>query len=174
LRISKNRRAAETKTSAAFFAAYNSDMEKTRPSPFPFPPKRLYFGANIPMQLIQRYAGAIADEFHPDKIILFGSYAYGTPNDDSDVDLLVVMPARDLHSKAVQILWRLAAPFPIDLIVRTPQQLRGRLKEGESFATQIMSKGKVLYEKVNARVGQKSGGRLRTRHPSQRKQSPSL
>jgi predicted nucleotidyltransferase len=69
------------------------------------------------MRLIKRYARAIADEFKPDKIILFGSHAYGTPKEDSDVDLLVVMPARDRHAQAVRILMRLAAPFPIDLIV---------------------------------------------------------
>jgi predicted nucleotidyltransferase len=90
-------------------------MAKTRTSPFPFPPKRLYLGANIPLRVIRRYARAIAEEFHPDKIILFGSHAYGTPNEDSDVDLLVVMPSRDRHNQAVRILWRLAAPFPLDL-----------------------------------------------------------
>ena len=86
-----------------------------------------------------------AEEFHPDKIILFGSYAYGTPNQDSDVDLLVVMPARNQHDQAVRIRWRLAAPFPVDLIVSTPKQMTWRLKEGESFTTEIVSKGKLLY-----------------------------
>ena len=122
-------------------------MAKTPPSPFPFPPKRTYHGATIPMRVIRRYARAIAAEFHPDQIILFGSYAYGTPHADSDVDLLVVMPARDRHSQAVRIRWRLAAPFPLDLIIRTPQQLKWRLEEGESFLTEIMSKGRLLYEK---------------------------
>ena len=79
------------------------------------------------MRLIRRYARAIAKEFHPDKIILFGSHACGTPHEDSDVDLLVVMPARNQHDQAVRILWRLA--------------------EGESFLTTIVSQGKVLYEK---------------------------
>ena len=78
-------------------------MAKKPPSPFPFPPKRLYSGATIPMRVIRRYARAIADEFQPDKIILFGSYAYGTPNEDSDVDLLVIMPTWSTHSKSVQI-----------------------------------------------------------------------
>lgn len=47
------------------------------------------------MRVIRRYTRAIAAEFSPDKIILFGSYAYGTPHEDSDVDILVVMPARN-------------------------------------------------------------------------------
>src|ERR1700724_1005662 len=128
-------------------------MARKPPSPFPFPPKRVYWGADIPMRLIRRYARAVAEEFHPDKIILFGSSAYGTPHEDSDVDLLVVMPARNQHAQAVRILWRLAAPFPLDLIVRTPQQMKWRLEEGESFLTTIVARGKVLYEKDDKRVG---------------------
>src|SRR5207253_7037920 len=126
---------------------YNAAMPRTQPSPFPFPPKRMYLGANIPMRVIRRYARAIAEEFRPDKIILFGSYAYGTPNEDSDVDLLVVMPARDPHAQAVRILFRLAAPFPLDLILRTPKEMAWRLEEGESFTTTIVSQGKVLHDK---------------------------
>ena len=79
-------------------------MGKTDPNPFPFPPKHVYFGPNIPMRVIHRYARAIADEFHPDKIVLFCPFAYGTPHEDSDVDLLVVMPARNQHDQAVRIL----------------------------------------------------------------------
>src|SRR5262249_25633744 len=122
-------------------------MVRKQQSPFPFPPKRMYHGANVPIRVIPRYARRIADEIHPAKIILFGSYAYGTPHEDSDVDLLVVMPARNQHDQAVRILWRLAAPFPVDLIVRTPKQMAWRLEEGESFTTTIVSRGKVLYEK---------------------------
>jgi predicted nucleotidyltransferase len=145
-------------------------MARTPPSPFPFPPKRVYRGANIPMRVIRRYARAIAEEFHPDKIILFGSYAYGTPHEDSDVDLLVVMPARNQHDQAVRIRWRLAAPFPLDLIVRTPKEMAWRLEEGESFTTTIVSKGKVLYEKDDQGMGQKGRAGLRARQVRQLKQ----
>src|SRR4051794_37596233 len=138
-------------------------MARSKPSPFPFPPKRVYHGPDIPLRVIRRYARAIADEFHPERIILFGSYAYGTPHEHSDVDLLVVMPARDQHDQAVRIRWRLAAPFPVDLIVRTPEQMAWRLQERESFLTTIMSSGKVLYEKNHEGVGQKSRTRLRAR-----------
>lgn len=138
-------------------------MAKTTPSPFPFPPRRTYEGADVPMRVIRRYARAIAEEFHPDKIVLFGSYAYGTPNEDSDVDLLVIMPARDPHSQAVRILSRLAAPFAVDLLLRTPKEMKWRLEEAESFTTTIVSKGRVLYEKSDAAVGSESGGRLRSR-----------
>ncbi|MFL5342967.1 MAG: nucleotidyltransferase domain-containing protein [Gemmataceae bacterium] len=142
-------------------------MPKLSPSPFPFPPKRIYSGANIPMRVIRRYARAIAEEFHPDRIILFGSYAYGTPNEDSDVDLLVIMPTRDPHAQAVRILYRLAAPFPLDLIVRTPYQIKWRLADRESFTTEIMTRGKVLHEKIDSGVGEKGGRRLSTRRTRQ-------
>ena len=86
-----------------------------------------HLGADIPLRVIRRFARAVAERFRPDKIILFGSRAYGTPHADSDVDLLVIMPARDRHSQAVRILWRLAAPFPVDLIVRPPQEIAWRI-----------------------------------------------
>lgn len=137
--------------------------------PFPFPPKRIYRGANVPMRVIRRYVRAIAEQFRPEKIILFGSHAYGTPHEDSDVDLLVVMPGRNQHDQAVRIRWQLAAPFPLDLIVRTPKQINWRLREGESFLTSVMGKGKVLYEKDNKGVGQESRAGLRLRPARQPK-----
>ena len=79
-------------------------MASTSPSPFPFPAKRIYFGADIPMRLIKRYARAIAEEFKPDMIILFGSHARGDAGPDSDVDLLVVMAVDgSRREKAIEI-----------------------------------------------------------------------
>src|SRR6516162_10835767 len=98
-------------------------MARTKRSPFPFPPSRVYHGADVPMRVIRRYARAIAERFDPDKIILFGSYAYGTPHEDSDVDLLVVMPTWNQHSQAVKIRMAFTVPFPMDLIVRTPKEM---------------------------------------------------
>jgi predicted nucleotidyltransferase len=139
-------------------------MATTRQSEFPFPAERRYRGANIPMRVIRRYARAIAAEFRPDKIILFGSYAYGTPREDSDVDLLVIMPARNQLDQAFKIRYKVTAPFPMDLIVRTPHRVRQRLKEGESFLTEILSKGKVLYESDDRPVGAESRSRLPRRN----------
>src|SRR5436190_9941939 len=119
---------------------------KRRPTTRSEPTPRFYRGADVPMRLIRRYAREVAERFRPDKIILFGSYAYGAPHEDSDVDLLVIMPAWNQHSKAVKIRWTLAAPFPMDLIVRTPKEMKRRLEDGDSFVTEIVSKGKVLYE----------------------------
>src|SRR5437762_574826 len=87
------------------------------------PPARWYRGADIPMRLIRRFARQVAERFAPEKIILFGSYAYGTPHADSDVDILVVMPARNELDQSVRISLAIEAPFPLDLIVRTPKKL---------------------------------------------------
>src|SRR6266404_8923859 len=139
----------------------------------PAVPPECYWGADVPMRVIRRFARQVAERFQPDKIILFGSHAYGTPNADSDVDILVIMPARNQGSKAGRIRWEVPAPFPMDLIVRTPENLRGRLAEGDLFHTQIVSKGKVLYEKGDARVAEEGRSRLpRRAKPRPRKGSP--
>jgi uncharacterized protein len=116
-------------------------------------PERIYWGADVPMREIRRFARAVAERFDPEKIILFGSHAYGTPHADSDVDILVVMPARNKHSQAVKIREAVSAPFPMDLLVRTPQEMRRRLREGDLFHTAIVSKGKILYAKTPCQIG---------------------
>jgi predicted nucleotidyltransferase len=120
----------------------------------------------VTLATIRRYALRVADRFRPDKIILFGSYAYGKPHADSDVDLLVVMPARNQHDQAVKIRLAFDAPFPMDLIVRKPKEWLWRLAAGESFSTEILTKGKVLYEKADAGVGEKGRRRLSRRRSS--------
>ncbi len=125
------------------------------------------------MSAIRRHARQIAERFQPDKIILFGSYAYGQPHEDSDVDLLVIMPARNQLDQAFKIRWQVPAPFAMDLIVRTPKEMKWRLEEGESFLTEIMSKGKILYEKDDRRMGKQSRGRPRRRPKVQPKRHPS-
>lgn len=112
----------------------------------------------MPSSEIRRFAREVARLFRPDKIILFGSHAYGTPHADSDVDILVVMPTRNQLDQAVKIELACDPPFPLDLIVRTPRNLAWRLSEGESFHSEIVSKGKVLYEEGDARMGAKGGG----------------
>src|SRR5829696_6137916 len=123
------------------------------------PARRYYRGADIPMRVIRRYARQIADQFHPEKIILFGSRAYGTPLEDSDVDLLVVMPARNESDQALRIWDALDAPFPVDLIVRTPRNLAWRLEQGDWFLREITTLGKTLYDALDPRVGGKGRGR---------------
>src|SRR5438552_1809770 len=136
-------------------------------------PARWYRGADIPMRVIRRFAAQVAERFEPDKIILFGSYAYGTPHADSDVDILVVMPARNELDQAVKISLAFEQPFPLDLIVRTPKKLAWRLKEGDWFLREIVSRGKVLYAKHDRRMGTQSRKRL-SRRSSARKRSCSV
>jgi predicted nucleotidyltransferase len=136
--------------------------------------ERSYWGAAIPMRVIRRYARAVAEHFRPDKIILFGSYAYGTPHADSDVDILVVMPARNQLDQVDKIRRFVSAPFPLDLIVRTPYSVKWRLAEGESFLTEITTRGKILYEKDDGRVGGKGRGGPRHLRATQSKQDAAL
>lgn len=112
------------------------------------------------MRVIRRFARQVAERFQPDKIILFGSYAYGTPHEDSDVDILVVMPARNELDQAFKIHSTLLPPFPLDILVRTPKNLEWRLREGDWFLREIVGKGKVLYERHDSRMGEESRGRL--------------
>lgn len=106
----------------------------------------------VSMPQIQRYCDAIARTFKPAKIILFGSYAYGHPTEDSDVDVLVILPkSRRLgHRPALKIRERVEADFPVDIIVRDPVFIQKRLREGDCFLEEITGKGKVMYEGVRA------------------------
>jgi predicted nucleotidyltransferase len=124
----------------------------------PLPP--WYRGADIPRRLIRRFAGEVAERFQPEKIILFGSYAYGRPHADSDVDILVIMPTRNELDQAVKICLAVDYHFPLDLLVRTPKNLAWRLAEGDSFLREVLDRGKVLYEKTDGGVGPQGRGRL--------------
>jgi uncharacterized protein len=135
-------------------------MNIKHPSIQPASLPRWYRGANIPRRLIRRFAREVAERFHPEKIILFGSYAYGQPHPDSDVDILVIMPTRNELDQAVKICLAVDYQFPLDLLVRTPKNLEWRLAEGDSFLREIMERGKILYEKTDDRLGPQGRGRL--------------
>ena len=107
---------------------------------------------------IKKLCDEIAREFRPQKIILFGSHAYGNPQWDSDVDLLVIMPFKGTpHRQAVAIRSRIEAGMALDLLVRTPQQISRRLAMGDSFIREILEHGKVVYEADHQRVDQQGG-----------------
>src|ERR1700719_78461 len=112
-----------------------------------------YASPNIPLSAIRRFARRIAERFQPDKIILFGSYAYGKPHEESDVDLLVIMRTRNAIDQSIRILSAFERPFSLDLIVRTPWQIERGLKDDNWFLREIMEKGKVLYETRDRQVG---------------------
>jgi predicted nucleotidyltransferase len=90
----------------------------------------------------------IAQALRPDKIILFGSYANGTPTPDSDVDLLVVMntsaSSKERHLAVCRLLR--PRPFPVDILVKTPREIKRALNKGDFFIQEIVTQGRVLYE----------------------------
>jgi uncharacterized protein len=91
----------------------------------------------------------IVQELNPEKIVLFGSYAYGSPNPHSDVDLLVIMKtkaSRKDRSWAVSRLL-LPRPFPVDILVKTPREVKQGLETGDFFLKEILTRGKVLYDR---------------------------
>jgi predicted nucleotidyltransferase len=103
----------------------------------------------ISLHAIRAVALRIADRFQPERIILFGSYAYGHPKPESDVDLLVIMdtPLRSRQQR-LEISRALSPrPFPLDVIVRTPRELAERIAMGDPFLREITTRGKVLYER---------------------------
>ena len=122
-----------------------------------------YHSPNIPLAAIRRFAQQLGERFHPDRIVLFGSYAYGQPHAGSDVDLLVIMPAASEVSQAIRMSVAFEPPFPLDLIVRTPAKLERRLAEGDSFLEEVVSQGKVLYEERNRQMDSQGRSRLRRR-----------
>ncbi len=87
-------------------------------------------------------------EVNPEKIILFGSYAYGNPTPDSDVDLLVIVrpkPGETRRERYLRVaLALIPRQFPTDIIVHTPEEIEQRL-EHSFFLREILSKGKILY-----------------------------
>lgn len=107
----------------------------------------------IALTQIEEYGRQIGREFHPDRVLLFGSYACGTPTPDSDVDILVIMPFEGTPARqAVNIRLKLSVPFPMDLLVRTPEKVRARIDMGDCFMQEIMERGKVLYERDDQRL----------------------
>ncbi len=102
---------------------------------------------DVTLKGIHRVVQQIVARFHPQKVILFGSYAYGAPTKDSDVDLLVVMETDEnpMHMAGL-ISAAIEHPFPLDILVMTPSRLEAYLNEGAVFATQLIEKGAVLHE----------------------------
>ena len=101
----------------------------------------------ITMRQIEDVSRRIAAEFEPERILLFGSYAWGAPSPDSDVDLLVILPFEGKAvAKSVEMRLKIKPPFPVDLLVRTPEKIHERLVLGDPFIRSILEEGKVLYE----------------------------
>jgi predicted nucleotidyltransferase len=115
---------------------------KTKVRPTGFPP----VAETLP-QAIKR----IVTELKPEKIILFGSYAYGNPTPDSDVDLLVIMKTKAKEIDRYVAVSNLLYPrqFPVDILVKTPKEIEAEFKKrGNFFMREVLTKGKVLYERL--------------------------
>lgn len=100
-------------------------------------------------QLIYAMAEKIKKEYGPEKIILFGSYAWGQPEKDSDVDLFIIKETNQKHRQRMLTVRRLLSEenslVGMDILVYTPQEVSERLKIGDSFISKILNKGDVLY-----------------------------
>ena len=102
--------------------------------------------------LLANITQRIVETCHPEKVILFGSYAYGTPHEDSDVDLFVIMDPSDAEETNHQRIMNVRAVakikfLPMDVIVRTPQEVETRLAMGDFFIKEILDQGKVLFQR---------------------------
>ncbi len=91
----------------------------------------------------------IVENAGPERIVLFGSYAYGNPTADSDVDLLVIMQTDATSAERSWAISKLLLPrpFPVDILVRTPDEVRQSLLKGDPFLTKVLEDGLVLYER---------------------------
>jgi uncharacterized protein len=105
--------------------------------------------APVTEEVLAEIVRRIVTALHPEKIVLFGSYAYGKPSGDSDVDLLVIL---ETHARpvdrylAVSRLLR-PRPCPLDILVKTPNEIREGVKQGSAFIREIITQGRVLYER---------------------------
>ena len=96
---------------------------------------------------IKEFGRQIGEQFHAERVILFGSYAQGKVTADSDVDLLVIGPFKGRSvDKSVEIRMKLRPKFPVDILIKTPEKVHQRLKMGDQFLQEILEEGKILYE----------------------------
>jgi predicted nucleotidyltransferase len=102
----------------------------------------------VAMDQVRELSHRIARDFDPEKIILFGSYAYGVPKEYSDVDLLVVMPFEgSSFRKSLEIVERVNPSFYVDMVVRSPADAGRRYTEGDPLIREAFDRGKLLYER---------------------------
>jgi predicted nucleotidyltransferase len=101
----------------------------------------------VAISRIEEFGRRIGEEFGAERVILFGSYARGTPSPDSDVDLLIIGPftGRSADS-SVEIQMKLRPGFPVDLLVRTPEKIRERIAMGDTFMENVLRQARILYE----------------------------
>ena len=104
---------------------------------------------NITDDMISEMVKKIVEKFYPEKIIMFGSQVWGTPKEWSDIDILVIVNSSELTAKLAAKISIVAKPYcvPMDILVRTPDEVEQRIKIGDHFIKKILAEGKVLYER---------------------------
>lgn len=106
---------------------------------------------------IQAFTNEVGRKFQPEKIMLFGSYANGAPSSDSDVDILIILSFKGRNPEKATEIWLATKPdFPVDVMVRKPEEINERLKLGDPFIREIMQNGVSLYESDNQRMDYQS------------------
>ncbi len=105
------------------------------------------YPVSVTEELLRQITRRIVEQFQPEAVILFGSYAWGRPHQHSDVDLLVIMDSDEPQVKReVRVLQACRVPFlPLDIMVRTRKEIEERTRIGDFFIRRILKKGKVLY-----------------------------
>ncbi|MBI5701311.1 nucleotidyltransferase domain-containing protein [Candidatus Saganbacteria bacterium] len=100
-------------------------------------------------RLLKEITRRIVAKIDPEKIILFGSHAYGNPNKDSDLDLFIIKNTKLPASKRYAMISDALFPrlVPMDFIVRAPKEIDSRLKGFDPFIKEVLNKGKTLYER---------------------------
>jgi len=105
-------------------------------------------------KIILEVVGKLRSEYEPIKIILFGSYAYGNPTKDSDIDLLILKNTdkrrADRFVEVKRIIYNPDLKIPISPLVYTPEELEERLKIGDDFVKEIVRKGVIIYERPSS------------------------
>ena len=106
-------------------------------------------GSSHIMTAVQEIVKRVVAEYAPQKIILFGSYAYGQPNEDSDIDLLIIKETPERSLQRMDTVRRAAMGahqrIPFEPLVLTPEEVEQRLRAGDQFIAEILHKGEVLY-----------------------------
>jgi len=112
-------------------------------------------------QVLQDITRHIVEAVHPEKVILFGSRAYGKPKADSDVDLMVIVNTDldrvERYSRVSRALWEHGLVMPTDILVRTPAEIQQRLAIGDFFIREVLGRGRVLYQRDH---GNRTSGRV--------------
>ena len=104
----------------------------------------------VEKEQIDAFVGEIVRRYSPEQVILFGSQASGSPNNDSDVDLLVLMDYEGYSADiAAEILSSINPRFSCDLLVRRPAEVRSKIQARDFFLTDVMAQGIHLYGRGN-------------------------